>query len=131
MSDIMAIYDHLKVKTRGPGKGRKDCEKVRRKPGEGSQAFKCRLFREHEWLYNLGSRVLLEELVAGTGGLGPVSLESIHETFDPILTDPSSAVRCVGVPPASLASDAPLFVEAEVEPALNCLQATSAPGPDG
>lgn len=50
---------------------------------------------EHQRLYSMGLKVLLEDLIAGSGGLGPVSVEDIHQTFDPIFVDPSprSAAR--------------------------------------
>lgn len=67
-----------------------------------SRAFKRRLFMEHQRLYSMGPKVLLEDLIAGSGGLGPVSVEDIHQTFDPIFVDPSprSAARggCEWVP---------------------------------
>lgn len=102
-----------------------------RAPGESSRSFKRRLYKEHQRLYSIGPKVLLEELFAGSGSLGPVSLENIHEEFDPILTDPSPTVQCVGVRESSLREDAPLFSEGEVEMVLKSLQTQTALGPDG
>ncbi|KAH9371639.1 hypothetical protein HPB48_022421 [Haemaphysalis longicornis] len=131
MSDITAIYDHFNVRLKTPSKGRKKVERLRRRQGESSRAFKRRLFKEHQRLYSMGPKVLLEDLIAGSGGLGPVSVEDIHQTFDPIFANSSPAVRRVGVRAGSLRADAPLFVEAEVAGALCCLQKSTAPGHDG
>ncbi|KAH9379079.1 hypothetical protein HPB48_011811 [Haemaphysalis longicornis] len=130
VQELGKIYSHFGVKLKCPGKPRKEGDRVPRAPGESARSFKRRMYTEHQRLYSIWPRVLLEDLLAGSGRLGPVSLEAIHEVFDPILTDPSPSVRRVGVRAGSLREDAPLYVEREVAWALKNLQASTAPGPD-
>lgn len=111
MQELDQIYRHFGVKLKGPREPRKEGDRVTRAPGESARSFKRRMYKEHQQLYSTGPTVLLEELLAGSGGLGPVSLEAIHEVFDPVLTDPSPSVRRVGVRAGSLREDAPFFVE--------------------
>lgn len=131
ITELKKIYAHIWVKLKGPGKPRKKCDRLTRAPRESSRLCKRRLYKVHQRLDEIGPNVLLEELLAGSGGLGPVSLDSIHKEFDPIRTDPSPAVRRVGVREGSLRGDAPLFVECEVAWALKSLQVNTATGPHG
>lgn len=96
MEDLYKIYDVFGVKLKKTAKARREWEPVCRQHGESARKFKRRLYAEHQRLYALGPKVLLEELIAGTRGLGPVSLDEIHAVFDPILTDPSPLVPRVG-----------------------------------
>lgn len=131
MADVQAIYRHYGVKLR-PRSGKKEGPKLQpQRRGEKSRDYKWRLYKEHQRLFSLGAKVLLEELVAGSGGLGPVSLVDIHKTFDPIFADPSPSVGPMGVRPGSLPPDAPLFSEDEVARDLQLAHKGSAPGPDG
>lgn len=95
MSDLRALYEFFGIKTRRgkrPGARRGDKCKLQRRPDERSRSFKRRLYAEHQRLYGLGPKVLLEELISSAGFREPVSLEDIHETFDLIFASESPAV---------------------------------------
>lgn len=67
--DLRVLYDHfgVKLKTR-KGKAPSKGGSRTRLPGESNKAFKQRLYREHQRLFALGPKVLLQELEAGAGG---------------------------------------------------------------
>lgn len=106
MPELENIHTHFGVKLKEP---RKEIDCVTRAPGKSTRSFRCRLYKEPQRLYSTGPEVLLEELLAGSRGLGLESLEDNHEVFDPILKDPSPSVWRVGVRAgSSLGEDAPL-----------------------
>ncbi|KAH7953867.1 hypothetical protein HPB49_013197 [Dermacentor silvarum] len=133
MSDLRALYEFFGIKIRRgktPGARQGDKCKLQRRPDARSRSFKRRLYAEHQRLYGLGPKVLLEELISCAGSREPVSLEDIHETFDSIFTSESPAVPLVGVK-GGLPGHCRRFSSEEVALALKGMATASAPGPDG
>ncbi|XP_064462061.1 uncharacterized protein LOC135372364 [Ornithodoros turicata] len=90
------------------------------------------VFREHQRLYKLGSKVLALQLIMDQEGDGQrVTLKDVHELYDPLFSSKSRRIE------GDLRSDGKTSVEVtpflpdEVIWAMKSLDKRAAPGPDG
>lgn len=132
-TDIEEIYKKVGVKLKKRPRGKK---KEKNHGGNHAlngnrQSRRRRKYREHQRLYRLGPKVLVQELLKGETDTKDILLEDIHKTFDPIFSAESPTVTETGPPNNEMNIATTLIEWDEVENAKKHLQKNSSPGLDG
>lgn len=134
LSDLHMLYEFFGVRLRKrDGKPPPPLKRIRRLPGKSGKAFKRRAYREHQRLFSLSPKVLLQELAdeVDDAPVQDISIADIHKTYDDIIGAASEAVGKVGIQPNSLPDEAKPFTKDEIEYTMRAMGDDSAPGPDG
>lgn len=102
LEDLERMYLGFGVRLRKKGRKTALSEKSKDPSETGTRKSRRQRYREHQRLYKLGPKILLQELYKGTDTGPKVPLRSIHDLFDPLFTSPS--------PPVEPGADAPVPV---------------------
>lgn len=129
MAEVNIIMKHLNVSStkKGGTGGRK---KRKRRPAKNRNQRRRERYAEHQRLYSLGPKVLVDEL--RLDGADPaVLLGELHRVYDPLMSTPSRPVDGFITSDPVLNIEVEPFTDGEIRGVLKNTDTKTAPGPDG
>lgn len=130
-SDLKDMYKKFGVKIKSKPKGKRKEKQNMVLERDDRKSRRRKRYREHQRLFGLGPKVLLQELEKKENNENPITLGDIHGTFDKLFSSPSPAVSSDGVTTEEMRVLGEGFLWDEVETARKQLQKGSSPGLDG
>lgn len=132
MMDLKKIYSFYGVRERQPRKCKRQQQprELLKTQAKNKKCRKRERYRRHEWLYQQGPKVLLQELLAKESTSDVITLDQLHQEFDPIFSTPAPQPQPIISLGRKINAHPSLFEWDEVGEALSLLNQSSSPRPD-